>query len=74
MPGHVELRLLLFGCLEHSARALLWWLAKLEADPDWRRDLLAAAEPWEFHFEHIAAMPQPQFGRRSVPGHPRRGR
>ena len=54
--GHVELRLLLFGCLEHSAPVLLWWLAKLEADPDWRRDLLAAAEPWELHFEHIAAM------------------
>ena len=54
--GQVELRLLLFGCLEHSAQVLLWWLAKLEADPDWRRDLLAAAEPWEFHFEHIAVM------------------
>ena len=54
--GYVELRLLLFGCLEHSAQVLLWRLAKLEADPDWRRDLLAAAEPWEFHFEHIAAM------------------
>ena len=54
--GHVESRLLLFGCLEHSAQVLLWWLAKLEADHDWRRDLLAAAEPWELHFEHIAAM------------------
>ena len=54
--GHVELRLLLFGCLEHSAQVLLWWLAKLEADLDWRRDLLAAAEPWEFHFEHVAVM------------------
>ena len=54
--GHVELRLLLFGCLEDSAQVLLLWLAKLEADPDWRRDLLAAAEPWEYHFEHIAAM------------------
>ena len=54
--GHVELRLLLFGCLEHSAQVLLWWLAKQETDPDWRQDLLAAAEPWEFHFEHIAAI------------------
>ena len=52
---HVELRLLLFGCLEDSAQVLLCRLAKSEADPDWRRDLLAAAEPWESHFEHIAA-------------------
>ena len=54
--GYVELRLLLFGCLEHSAQVLLWRLAQLETNPDWRRDLLAAAEPWEFYFENITAM------------------
>ena len=55
-PNNVELRLLLFGCLEDSARVLLWWLGKLESDPEWKRDILAASEPWEFGFEHIAAM------------------
>ena len=54
--NHVELRLLLFGCLEDSAPVLLWWLAKSETDPEWKRDILAAAEPWEIHFEHIAAI------------------
>ena len=54
--NHVELRLLLFGCLEDSAPVLLWWLSKLEPDPDWRRDILAASEPWEYHFEHTAVI------------------
>lgn len=54
--GSVELRLLLFGALEDSAPILLWWLAKLETDPDWTAVLLAAREPWQFHFEHMAAM------------------
>ena len=53
--GHVELRLLLFGSLEDPASVLLWWLSKIETDPDWRRDLMAAAEPWEFHFELASA-------------------
>ena len=55
-PKHVELRLLIFGCLEDSAPVLLWWLGKLETDPEWKRDILAASEPWEFHFEHAAAV------------------
>ena len=55
-PNHVELRLLLFGCLEDSAPVLLWWLGKLESDPEWKRDILAASEPWELAFEHIATM------------------
>ncbi len=54
--NHVELRLLLFGCLEDSAPVLLWWLSKLEPDPDWRRDIQAASEPWEYHFEHTAVI------------------
>ena len=54
--NHVELRLLLFGCLEDSAPVLLWWMSKLELDPQWRRDILAASEPWEFHFEHAAVI------------------
>ena len=54
--GSVELRLLLFGTLEDSAPVLLWWLAKLESDPEWTEALLAAGEPWQFHFEHMAAM------------------
>ena len=33
---------------------MLWWLSKQEPDPEWRRDILAASEPWEFHFEHTA--------------------
>ena len=48
--------LLLFGTLEDSAPVLLWWLAKLESDPEWTEALLAAGEPWQFHFEHMAAM------------------
>ena len=63
-PNHVELRLLLFGCLEDSAPVLLWWLNKLEPDPDWRRDILAASEPWEFHFEHTTVI----HGQRSAAG------
>lgn len=55
-PNHVELRLLLFGCLEDSAPVLLWWLSKLEPDPVWRQDILAASEPWEYHFEHTAVI------------------
>ena len=62
--NHVELRLLLFGCLEDSAPVLLWWLSKQEPDPEWRRDILAASEPWEFHFEHTAVM----HGQRSAAG------
>ena len=54
--GSVELRLLLFGTLEDSAPVLLWWLAKLESDPEWTEVLLAAGEPWPSHFEHMAAM------------------
>ena len=55
-PNYVELRLLLFGCLEDSAPVLLWWLSRLEPDPDWRRDILAASEPGKFHFEHTAVI------------------
>ena len=62
--GWVELRLLLFGTLEDSASVLLWWLAKLEPDPEWAGVLLAAGEPWQFHFEHMAAM----HSRRSAAG------
>ena len=62
--GQVELRLFLFGTLEDSAPVLLWWLAKMESDPGWREVLLAAGEPWQFHFEHMAAM----HNRRSAAG------
>ena len=62
--GLVELRLLLFGALEDSAPVLLWWLARLEPDPEWTKVLLAAGEPWQFHFEHMAAM----HSRRSAAG------
>ena len=53
-PNHVELRLLVFGCLEDSAPVLLWLLAKLETDSEWRQDILAASRPWEIAFRRIA--------------------
>ena len=62
--GQVELGLFLFGTLEDSAPVLLWWLARLESDPEWRKILLAAGEPWQFHFEHMAAV----HSRRSAAG------
>ena len=63
--GQVELGLFLFGTLEDAAPVLLWWLARLEPDPEWRAVLLAAGEPWQFHFEHMAAV----HSRRSAAGH-----
>ena len=47
-------RLLLLGCLEESARPLLWLLSKLESDEGWKKDLTAASFPWEYHFESVA--------------------
>lgn len=47
-------RLLLFGCLEESARPLLWLLSNLESDEGWKKDLIAASFPWEYHFESVA--------------------
>lgn len=59
-----ELRLLLFGCLEDSARPLLWLLSNLESDESWKNDLIAASFPWEAHFEIVAA----QHSERSAAG------
>lgn len=50
-----ELRLLLFGCLDDSARPLLQLLSNLESDESWKNDLIAASFPWEPHFEIVAA-------------------
>ena len=47
-------RLLLLGCLEESARPLLWLLSNLERDEGWKKDLTAASFPWEYHFEGVA--------------------
>ena len=49
--NHVELRLLLFGCLDDAAPPLLWLLPKLENDTSWKQGILAAASPWELYFE-----------------------
>ena len=68
-PNHVELRLLLLGCLEDSAPVLLWWLGKLESDQDWKRDILAAGEPWELGFAHITTMHGKGLAAGLGPGH-----
>lgn len=53
--GQAALRLLLFGCLDASARPLLQLLSNLESDENWKNDLIAASFPWEAHFEIVAA-------------------
>ena len=55
-PNHVELRLFLYGCLEEAAPSLLWHLSQLEDDPGWKSDILAAASPWEIHFEAVSTL------------------
>ena len=48
--------LLILGCAGGSAPGLLSWLASQELDSDWRRDILAAAGPWELAFERVSMM------------------
>ena len=54
--GGVVRNLLILGCAGGSAPSLLSWLASRELDPDWRRDILAAAGPWELAFERVSMM------------------
>ena len=53
-PNHVELNLLVLGCLADSAPVLLWRLAKLETDSEWRQDIISASGPWDIAFRRIA--------------------
>ncbi len=55
-PRGIARNLLIFGCVGGCAPALLSWLAERELDPSWRRDILAAAAPWELAFESVAMM------------------
>lgn len=57
--------LLILGCAGGSAPGLLAWLADREPDPGWRRDVLAAAGPWEAAFERVSMM---HIGSRSAAG------
>ena len=57
--------LLILGCAGGSAPGLLAWLADREPDPGWRRDVLAAAGPWEPSFERVSMM---HIGPRSAAG------
>ncbi len=57
--------LLILGCAGGSAPSLLSLLANRELDPDWRRDILAAAGPWELAFERVSMM---HTGHRSAAG------
>ena len=57
--------LLILGCDGGSAPGLLAWLADWEPDPGWRRDVLAAASPWEPAFERVSMM---HIGPRSAAG------
>ena len=54
--GGVIRNLLILGCAGGSAPSLLSWLASRELDPEWRRDILAAAVPWELAFERVSMM------------------
>ena len=57
--------MLILGCAGGSAPSLLSWLASRELDPDWRRDILAAAGPWKLAFERVSMM---HTGTRSAAG------
>ena len=64
-PRGIVRNLILFGSAGGSAPALLSWLADREPDSTWRRDILAAAAPWEFALESLAMM---NMGSRSTAG------
>ena len=64
-PRGIVRNLLIFGCVGGRAPALLAWLAGGELDPSWRRDILAAAGPWELAFEALSMM---NMGTRSAAG------
>ena len=64
-PGGVLRNVLILGCAGGSAPDLLSWLAYREADPGWRRDILAGAGSWEAAFERVSMM---HIGSRSAAG------
>ena len=63
--GGVVRNLLILGCAGGSALGLLSWLVSQELDLDWRRDILAAAGPWNLAFERVSMM---HTGHRSAAG------